>query len=307
MQGLGKNMIRQKVAVLMGGVSSEREVSLISGNAVKAALCEEGLSVAGVDVVDRDARRLAELLEGIDIAFIALHGAFGEDGGVQKILEELSIPYTGSGVAASYNSFNKLEMKKVLEKAGIPTPEFFVGEGKLGFPMVVKPCSGGSAIGVSIVRDKDALEPAVSLARRQDSNVMVEEFIEGKEITVSILGNLEPRVLPTIEIVSHNEFYDYEAKYTRGMSEHIIPPRLPEGYVRGAEEKALLAYRALGCLGFSRIDIIVTGDGVPYILDVNTIPGLTRTSLFPDAARAAGIKFNSLCLRILELAQEANT
>ena len=297
----------KKVAVLMGGLSNEREVSLISGNAVKGALCEEGLSVAGVDVVDRDARRLAGLLEGIDIAFIALHGAFGEDGGVQKILEELSIPYTGSGVMASYNSFNKFEMKKVFKKVGIPTPEFFIaGKGEVDFPLVVKPCSGGSAIGVSIVKERDALESAIFLAHRESRDVMLEKFIEGKEITVSILGNLEPRVLPTIEIVSHNEFYDYEAKYTKGMSEHIIPPRLPEGCIRGAEEKALLACRALGCLGFSRIDMIVAVDGAPYILDVNTIPGLTRTSLFPDAARAAGIKFNLLCLRILELAQETH-
>ncbi len=298
----------------MGGVSNEREISLVSGSAVLKALREEEkLEAIGIDVVDEEGAVLDEALgnDQIDIAFIALHGRYGEDGGIQSFLEKRSIPYTGSGVAASAMCFNKYVAKQLLSSTGIATPQFVLlteeagGEEKastISFPVVVKPCSGGSAIGISIVNDRSGLENAFHAAFECDDRILIEKYVPGREITVSLLGNAKARVLPVIEIIPRTGFYDYRAKYESGMSEHILPARLPERVKKKVEETAVLTYGITGCRGFARIDMIVSEDGSPYVLDINTIPGLTPTSLFPEAARAGGMSLGKLCRKLLEMA-----
>ncbi len=302
----------KRIAVLMGGVSNEREVSLVSGNAVLKCLKEEEkLRAVGIDVVDENGKKLARVLreEMIDIVFIALHGKYGEDGGIQGFLEKLSIPYTGSGAAASAACFNKYTAKQLLESGGVSTPSFLLFTEKdcskeeilrFGFPVVVKPCSGGSAIGVSIAGDSASLEKALEKAFEYDDCIIVEKYIRGMEITVGLLENPDVQVLPVIEIVPKGQFYDYRAKYEPGMSKHILPARLPGEVKKSVEETGILAYSILGCRAFARVDIIVSEKGVPYVLDINTIPGLTPTSLFPEAARAAGISHGKLYRKLLE-------
>lgn len=305
----------KRIAVLMGGVSNEREISLASGRNVLEALKDEGLNVVGIDVVDEEGDNLKQALEKgkIDIAFIALHGCYGEDGRIQSFLEKLSIPYTGSGVIASATCFNKYISKQLLGSCGISTPPFCLMTGEnyssekilgLGFPLVVKPCSGGSAIGVSIVKNEKELKNALGSALEHDSSVIMEKYIPGKEITVSIIGNHSPQVLPIIEIVPKCEFYDYAAKYEPGMSEHILPARLSADKEKEAGESGILAYRMLGCSGFARVDMIAGEDGTVYVLEINTIPGLTGTSLFPEAAKAAGLTFGKMCIKLIEMVDE---
>ncbi len=303
----------KRIAVLMGGVSNEREISLLSGKNVLKALKKEGLDTVGMDVVDEEGSTLKQALEKgkIDIAFIALHGCYGEDGGVQSFLEKLSIPYTGSGVIASATCFNKYIVKQLFSAGGISTPPFYLVTGEnyrkeriqdLGFPVVVKPCSGGSAIGVSIVRDEENLKKALTTVLEHDSSILVEKYVPGREITVSIMGNHKPQVLPIIEIVPKREFYDYASKYEPGMSKHIIPARLTPERKKEAEEIGIFTYSMLGCRGFARMDMIAGDEGTVHVLEVNTIPGLTGTSLFPEAAKAAGITFGELCKKLLEMA-----
>ena len=304
----------KRIAVLMGGVSNEREVSLVSGNAVLKCLKEEEkLQAVGIDVVDEDGSKLAQILkkEIIDIVFIALHGRYGEDGGIQGFLEKLSIPYTGSGAAASAVCFNKYTAKQLLESGGVSTPSFLLFTGKdcrkeeilrFGFPVVVKPCSGGSAIGISIAGDSASLEKAVMQAFEYDDCIIVEKYIRGREVTVSLLEDPDVRVLPIIEIVPKGQFYDYRAKYEPGMSRHILPARLSGEVKKNVEESGVLAYSILGCRAFARVDMIVSEKDVPQVLDINTIPGLTPTSLFPESARAAGISLGKLCRKLLERA-----
>lgn len=299
---------RPRVAVLMGGKSAERDVSLVTGEQVARALQQKGYEVARLDLDDSllDAVRTQQ----IDVVFIALHGRLGEDGTVQGMLEVLGIPYTGSGVLASALAMDKVAAKKVFSFEGISTPAFLAlrrGESvgakrlvaELGLPVVVKPSCEGSAIGVTVVREEAQLEPAIAEAMRCTDEVLFERYVEGTEITVGVLEGDGPEALPTLEIVPANEMYDYEAKYTPGMSEHIIPARIPEESRRRAQELAIRAHRALGCRGFSRVDFIVDTSGEPFLLEVNTIPGMTGTSLFPEAAKAAGIDFPDLVERLV--------
>jgi len=308
-----------KIAVLMGGPSSEREVSLRSGEAVYQALVSKGHEVYKLDLSPSTPSEL--LNSRPDLVFIALHGKPGEDGSVQGMLELLGIPYTGSGVLASAITMDKIVTKQLLQQAGLPTAPFLVfpchqcqGEKlyqtlekiqqKLGLPVVVKAPTQGSTIGTYIVRSAEEISPALSEALRYDNRVLVEKFLEGPEVTAAILGNGEPEVLPLIEIISHTGFYDYTAKYTPGLSEHIIPPRLPQEVQEKIRHIAKEAYTLVGCRGFGRVDFIVAGGKEPYILEINSIPGLTSTSLLPDAARAAGYSFPELVQKIVDLALE---
>jgi len=307
-------MSEAKIAVLMGGVSNEREVSLRSGENVVGALKGEGLKAFALDV--RDDR--GELLEtelrdnDTDIAFIALHGRYGEDGCVQSLLERLSIPYTGSGIVASAGCFNKYGAKQLFEHAGVVTPRYVLASERkprgellngMDFPIVVKPCSGGSTIGTSICRQKDDLGKAIDVAFEEDSLALIEEYIAGREVTLSVIGDEAPEALPIIEIRPRTGFYDYRAKYEKGMSKHIVPAKLSIEEAALVQEQGLTAYRVLGCRGFGRVDMIIGQDGKVYVLEINTIPGLTETSLFPEAARAAGISFGKLCVKLLEMAK----
>lgn len=305
-------MVR-RIGVLMGGLSAEREVSLRSGRAVCAALESRGYEVVPIDVDRNVARTIREA--GIELAFIALHGPLGEDGAVQGLLELLGIPYTGSGVLASALAMDKIATKKMLAHAGLPVPEFREVEAgdaegvraavaELGLPVVVKPLAQGSSLGVYIIdREEDVGMRTADAAAYGGPRVLIEKFIAGPELTVAVLGNREPQVLPLIEIVSATGKYDYESKYTPGLSEHLIPPRVPREVQERVSDLALRAYLALGCRGFARVDLIVPGDEA-YILEINTIPGLTDVSLFPDAARAAGMSFADLVERLVLLAQE---
>jgi D-alanine-D-alanine ligase len=250
-----------------------------------------------------------------DVVFLALHGGAGENGSVQGMLELLGIPYTGSGVLASALAMNKIMSKKVFEREGIPTPKWVAvhnsGRGsardsvlsQVGVPCVVKPACEGSTIGVTIVRERDRLEAALDEAFRYGREALAEEFVPGTEITGAVLGNEKPQVLPLVEIVPVGGFYDYERKYTPGATEEIIPARITEAQAARARELTLQAHQALGCRGFSRVDIIVGADEI-YVLEVNSIPGLTETSLVPRAAAAAGISFTQLVDRLVELALE---
>lgn len=308
-----------KIGVLMGGRSSERDVSLRTGDAIYKALQGRGYPAvkidAGFDVVERIKA------EGIDLAFLALHGRYGEDGTIQGMLEMLDIPYTGSGVLASALAMDKTATKKILLFDGLPTPRFITiskqearagGLDKIceqvlqemGLPLVVKAPTQGSTIGISFVKQKEELIDAFELAFKYDPAALVEQFVEGVEITASVLGNDDPVALPLIEIVSATGVYDYDAKYTAGMSDHIIPPRISSECQDKIKDLAVRAYKAIRCRGLSRIDFILDKSGAPYILEVNTIPGMTATSLFPDAARAAGLEFPELIERLVCLALE---
>jgi D-alanine-D-alanine ligase len=303
----------RRVAVVCGGPSSEAAVSRDSGAQVLAALRARGHDCT---LVECDAELPAVLQNGgYEVAFLAVHGRLGEDGAVQGTCELLGIPYTGSGVLASALCFDKAEAKRVMLAAGVETPpwrllardlaperaraEMAVAAAELGLPLVVKPNRGGSTIGLSIVEDNSDLNSAYELAAEHDA-VLCERRVSGTEITIGILGDDPPEALPTLEIVSHRPLYDYAAKYTAGQSEHIIPARLPEPQRLDAQRAASRVHVALGCSGMSRVDVIVDAAGVPWVLEVNTIPGLTALSLLPDAARAAGIPFEILCERILE-------
>ena len=296
---------KKKVGVLMGGLSREREISLKTGKAILKALHAKGYETCGIDV----GQNIAEVLlkKKIDCAFLALHGKFGEDGTIQGMLELMRIPYTGSGVLASALAMNKVMAKKVFHTERIPTPFFEVFHRSLlqkgstlrislPLPVVVKPASEGSTIGVSIVKDEGALEAALKKAAEYDEELLVEEFMKGKEITVGILDGLP---LPIIEIVPRSGFYDYRSKYTKGETEYIIPARIPREKYLSAQEISLKAYRALGCSGCVRVDVMADEDHRPYVIDVNTMPGMTETSLLPKAASFAGIVFEDLVERIL--------
>ena len=297
-----------RIAVLYGGESPEREISLRSGRAVADALKKRGHRVYLLDPVKKNFfRKMLAVRPGC--AFIALHGGMGEGGVIQGFLEVMGIPYTGSGVRASALCLNKILTKKVLMQHKLPTPAFVevTAGGKISLPFslpaVVKPANLGSTIGIRIVRERKHLESAVKEAFELDDQVLVEEYIKGTEVTAGILGNEKPMPLPVIEIETPTGFYDYEAKYTAGGSRHIIPARLNRKLLEKIQSIAVKAYKVLGCEGFARMEMIVK-NGVPYILDVNTIPGLTGTSLLPDAARAKGISFGELCERIVGLAKK---
>jgi len=305
-----KNLSEMKIAVLMGGTSSEREVSLRTGRAVENALKSQGLQVVGIDVDGQMVRKL--MAAQIDLVFLALHGRGGEDGSVQGLLEVMGIPYTGSKVLASALAFHKAKTKAVLSFHHIPTPRFVVlthGDflarpqeaSKLAwrYPVVVKPCEEGSTFGVSLVKAPEEMEAACAHAFQYGSEVLIEDFIDGREVTVGILAD---QALPVVEVVPRSGFYDYEAKYTPGKTEYIVPAQLEENLYQQVQYWGLRAHRALGCRGVSRVDIRIDQQGNPFVLEVNTIPGMTETSLLPKAARVAGIPFEELVKRILNLA-----
>lgn len=305
-----------KLLVVCGGTSSEREVSLRSGNSIFAAF--KRLGYANAELFDLTDSNITGLLEKKpDAVFLGLHGKGGEDGCIQGLLELARIPYTGPGVAASALCMNKILTKRVLENAGIPTAKFKVFKrsdtspekiqdevlATIGLPAVFKSPCEGSSIGVVIVRDEKDILSAVEEVFSHGDELMVEEFIAGTEVTLPILGNSEARPLPIIEITSERDFYDFKAKYTSGLCHHIIPARISAEDAEKTIEYGLKAYRTLGCRGLSRIDFII-GEKGPVLIEVNTLPGMTDMSLFPDAARNAGISFDSLVEQILEYGLE---
>lgn len=303
-----------RVGVLMGGPSSEREISLKSGKAVLSALKESGIDAVGIDIITDNKEDNIRLLNScnLDCVFIALHGRFGEDGSIQEILEEIDLPYTGSGVKASRLAMDKIGALKIF-KAGklyVPRSQFLerasYNENKkfkndLGFPVVVKPANHGSSIGLSIVELEREIPAAIELAFQFDQRIVIEEYISGRELTV---GVLDERALPVIEIVPKHKFFDFEAKYKAGLTDYIIPALLKPEIAEEVQQAALEAHKLLGCFGCSRTDIILSQKNIPFVLETNTIPGMTATSLLPKAARILGIDFNQLCLKLLELAYE---
>lgn len=303
-----------RVAVLLGGRSAEREVSLNSGAQVSSALETAGFEVVRIDAGDEDFA--AQLVEAqADVVFIALHGRFGEDGTVQGLCELLELPYTGSGVLASALAMDKVMSKLFFTQAGLATPDYVVltrGDlygvdaiaGNLGSKVVVKPACEGSSVGMTIVHDETELPDAIEKAFQCDRQVLVERFVAGTEVTVAVMGNQDPVALPTLQIEPVNEFYDYDSKYVPGMSRHIIPARVPEAAAEECQRLAVQAHKTLGCEGLTRADTIVEPNGDVWLLEVNTVPGMTSTSLVPDAARAHGIEFPELCRMVVELALE---
>jgi D-alanine-D-alanine ligase len=303
------------VAVLSGGRSAEREVSLSSGAQVEAALARAGHQTEVVDLDRRSWERLGE--GGFDCVFIALHGRLGEDGTVQGMLEVLGLPYTGSGVLASALCIDKTKTNQVLAQSGLLIPEFEELDARrrdpewserliadYGLPLVVKPVREGSTLGLAVARDEDGVATAIVEAARYDHRVMVQRFVAGTEITIGVLATPEVQVLPTLEITYGGELYSYAAKYTDGGSRHIIPARISEAAALAACAGAATAFGALGCEGMARVDFIIDESDQPWLLEVNTIPGLTELSLFPDAARAAGISFAEVCDRLVRHAVE---
>ena len=293
-----------KVAVLFGGRSAEREVSLKSGAMVLAALKSRGVDAHPFDPAERGLDELAK--QKFERAFIALHGRFGEDGTVQGVLEWLGIPYTGSGVLASALAMDKLRTKRIWQAEKLPTPPYAVLDKdsdlravakRLGVPLMVKPASEGSSIGMSKVSRAAALDEAYALAANYDRIVIAEKFVEGTELTVGILGE---RVLPIIKLETPREFYDYQAKYVADDTRYIIPSGLAAKKEKDVQALCLKAFRTLGCAGWGRVDLMLDRRGRPQLLEVNTSPGMTDHSLVPMAARAVGLSYADLCLQILE-------
>ena len=311
-------MSSKRVAVLMGGKSAEREVSLRTGDRVIGALEAQEFSVFVIDPIDLD--WLDRLLSAdVDIAFLALHGKGYEDGTIQGVLESFDIPYTGSGILASAIAMNKIVSKQIFETANIPTPKFFtfdpsrdvvaqcqVVADQLGFPVVVKPITEGSSIGVSMVNDVSELQRISIETAKEFGGVFFEQYISGMEISVGLLGIEELRALPILELVPKRDFYDYEAKYTAGMTEFVIPARLLETTTELVQKIALNAHRSVGCRGFSRVDMLVGEFDQPYVIEINTLPGLTELSDLPAQAKAAGISYNQLIGQILADAERIN-
>lgn len=291
-----------KVAVLFGGRSGEREVSLKSGSAVLAALLRQGVDAHAFDPADRDLSELAQF----DRAVIALHGRYGEDGTIQGVLELMGIPYTGSGVMASAIGMDKWRTKLLWTAAGVVTPDFVLMDDQtraedvvaaLGLPLFVKPANEGSSIGVSKVKTQAALAAAYALAKQSDPLVIAEQFVGGGEYTVGILGET---ALPVVRIVPKNEYYDYEAKYLRDDTEYRCPSGLSAEQEKQIQAEAVQAFKVVGCQGWGRVDFLMDEAGRHYFLEVNTSPGMTDHSLVPMAAKAAGLDFDALVMRILQ-------
>ena len=326
-----------KVAVLMGGRSSEREISLRTGQGVAQALRNLGHDVTSVDAADGSvltagseeasaAKRDAVLklpvsamlecvqsapVKGADIVFIALHGTYGEDGTIQAALELAGKTYTGSGVLASALAMDKAMTKRVLEREAIPTPHWMLLESGVhgrtldtsllgGYPLIVKPNAEGSTVGLSIVKHPSELDPALEKAGRHDHQILIEQYIEGRELTVAVVGE---EAYPVVEIVPKSGFYDYEAKYTKGKTEYTCPAKLPTELSRHVRELAVECCAVLGCRGVARVDFRLSEDDEPMVLEVNTVPGMTPTSLVPMAAQAKGLSYDQLVGRILDLAR----
>jgi D-alanine-D-alanine ligase len=304
-----------KVAVLMGGASAEREISLLSGNGVLQALRSKGVDAYAFDPAERELSELKK--EGFARCFIALHGRFGEDGTVQGALELLGIPYTGSGVMASSIAIDKVMTKRVWMAEGIPTPRYKVlHQGNferheaieipdaLGLPLIVKPAREGSSLGVTKVMGYSGMTEAVDLAGQLDADILCEECIEGDEVTCPVIGDgADARALPVIRIVAPEGNYDYQHKYFTDDTHYLVPSGLPAGEEETIQALVLKAYRVLGCRGWGRIDVMIDSKTrKPYLLEINTSPGMTGHSLVPMSARAAGTSYEDLCLQILSLA-----
>lgn len=317
----------------MGGYSSEREISLKSGTAVAESFKRQGGEVVSIDITVRDKEKITSLVRSynLDVAFIALHGRLGEDGAIQAILEEIGVPYTGSGVEASRLALDKVLAQDLFQKSGIQVPAhislykqeaahhagliqaidtFDPATAGLSinpelsrridfYPVVVKPAREGSSIGISLVRAPEGLAEALKKAWKYDDKVLIEQYIQGRELTVGILGD---EALAPIEIRPKSEFFDFKAKYSSGATEYIVPAHLPQELADKVRQSALAAHRALGCADLSRVDFILAENGAYYVLEVNTIPGFTSTSLLPKAARVMGIDFDRLCLQLAGLA-----
>jgi D-alanine-D-alanine ligase len=296
-----------KIVILAGGDGPEREISLMSGKSVFNALKEK----YNISILDPAKKNFIKefIAEKPDFVFIALHGGKGESGIIQGFLETLGLPYSGSSVLPSAICMNKIISKRLLLSYGIPTPDFIEINSlepdiPFKYPVVVKPASLGSTIGISIVESEKNLKKSIKSAWSVDKEVFIEKFIEGTEITFGIIGNEKLQVLPAIEIRTKRKFYDYTAKYKKGQSIHVIPPQLPVKVLKSARDIAAKTYKVLKCQGFSRMEMIVDKHGKAWILDVNTIPGLTNLSLFPDAAKHAGISFTQLCEKLIQLGFE---
>lgn len=304
-----RNPEEMHVVVLAGGKSGEREVSLASGEGVEAALKEAAFNVTMLDPAQKD--DLVALVQGsFDVAFLALHGKYGEDGTIQGMLEILGIPYTGPGVWSSATAVDKPKAKGFYEQHGIPTPRSLILNSpkvnaeriveEVGNHCVVKAATEGSALGVYLCEGAHQIEEALQKVFEIDGRALVETYIDGDEYTVAVLGNEDATALPVIKIIPTNEFYDYESKYAAGGSQHICPAPLSESDTLRAQELAVAAHRALECRGVSRTDLIQDAAGQFWVLETNTIPGMTSTSLLPDAARAAGMSFPELCTKMVQ-------
>ncbi len=310
----------KKIGVLMGGPSEEREISFQSGKAVSNVLKKNDEDIVEIIIPKCKFRKQDELKKkiykifskiNIDIGFIALHGWFGEDGQVQSILDDLQIPYTGSGPVACMKALNKVTSRSIFKKFDIPVPDYEILDSNYNisnvniltnhkFPLVVKPSNQGSSIGLSIVKNLNELDAAIKKALKYDSCVIIEEYLSGKELTAGILGD---EVLPIIEIIPKEKFYNFKAKYKDVTTEYIVPAKLSQRLENIIRDISFKAHYSLGCSGFSRVDIKLDKNGYPRVLEVNTIPGLTAKSLLPKAAKAAGISFYDLCKIILGYAK----
>ena len=301
----------EKVAVLMGGASAEREVSLMSGTGVLQALQSLGVNASAFDPAERDLLDLKK--EGFTRCFIALHGRFGEDGTVQGALELLGIPYTGPGVMASSIAINKLMTKHIWRADGLPTPAWKKVDSadatraafaELGCPMIVKPAREGSTLGLTKVTAAEQCEAAFALAAGMHDEVLCEQFIAGDEVTIAVLGSgAQARALPVIRIVAPEGNYDYQNKYFTHSTQYLVPCGLPEGEEAAIQQLVLKAFRSLGCRGWARADVMIdAATRQPYLLEINTSPGMTSHSLVPMAAKAAGISYPDLCLQVLATA-----
>jgi D-alanine-D-alanine ligase len=294
----------KKIAVLMGGPGSERDVSLATGRGVSKALRSLGADIVDVDVRDEN----FVLPEDVDLAFITIHGTFGEDGQLQKILDDRGIPYTGDGVEESLIAFDKILTKEKFREHNVVTPEWEVVDAgqrpKIAVPLVVKPARQGSTVGVVIVKNESEIDSAMKEAAKYDRKLLVEKFVSGRELTIGILGD---QALPILEIIPKGGFYDFNTKYpflnpqAGASAEHVCPAKIDPAKTKMIQELALQAFRARGLVVYGRVDVLLSGAGDPFVLEVNTIPGMTETSLLPEAAAAVGINYIDLCLRIIEL------
>src|SRR5213082_2577431 len=296
----------KKIAVLMGGPGSERDVSLATGRGVSKALRSLGAEVVDVDVRDEN----FALPKDVDLAFITIHGTFGEDGQLQEILEERGVPYTGDAVESSRAAFDKILSKKKFREHNVVTPEWEVVEvgqqPTILVPLVVKPARQGSTVGVVIVKNASELDLAMTEAGKYDRKLLIEKFVPGRELTIGVLGD---QALPILEIIPKGGFYDFNNKYPflnpegGGGPEHVCPAKIEAKLTRQIQDLALRAYRSIGLQVYSRVDVLLPENAEPSVLEVNTIPGMTEASLLPEAAAAAGIKYDELCLRIIELSR----
>ena len=296
----------KKIAVLMGGPGSERDVSLATGRGVSKALRSLGAEVVDIDVRDED----FALPKDVDLAFITIHGTFGEDGQLQKILEERGVSYTGDGVEASRTAFDKILSKEKFREHNVATPEWEVIEvgerPTIPIPLVVKPARQGSTVGVVIVKNASELDSAMAEAAKYDGKLLIEKFVPGRELTIGVLGD---QALPIIEIIPKGGFYDFNNKYpflnpqAGGGAEHVCPAKIDATKTNQIQELALRAFRALGLVVYARVDVLLSDSGDPFVLEANNIPGMTEASLLPEAAAAAGISYVDLCVRIIALSR----